>query len=239
MRLDLFLAEKGYANTRTRAQNLIKLGAVKVNGAAINKPSYEVGEKDAVEVLDIIKYCSLGGLKLERAIEFFKIKLHGSAIDIGASNGGFTDCLLCHGISKVYAVDVGANALPDKLTQDPRVVIMDNTNARNLSPSDFAEKADFITIDVSFISLTLILPIALKLLKDDGRVIALVKPQFEVGRKNLTKNGVVKTVKAREDALKSVISAAANCGLQYLGSVEAPQLFEEKNIEYLALFSKK
>ncbi len=238
MRLDMYLAENGYASTRSRASNLIKLGAVQVNGERAGKPSFEVKCGDRVEVTDVIKYYSLGGLKLERAIERFELSIHGTAIDIGASNGGFTDCLLRHGAQKVYAVDVGESALPKELAADSRVVIMDNVNARTLTVGDFSEKADYITIDVSFISLTLILPSAIPLLKEDGVIIALIKPQFEVGRKHLTKSGVVKNAKVRDGAVSAVCSIASKLGLVKLGLVEAPVLFADKNIEYLVYFKK-
>lgn len=238
MRLDVFIAEKGLAKTRTRALNLIRINAVTVDGKTVNKPSYDVTDGQIVDVNDKIKYCSLGGLKLEKAIEHFKLKIAGIAIDIGASNGGFTHCLLNYGVQKVYAVDVGANALPDELTNDNRVIVMDKTNARNLEPSNFEEKANIITIDVSFISLTQILPVTLNLLSDEGIIIALIKPQFEVGKSALTKSGIVKSEKLRQKAIEKVIEAAKYNGLTCLGYTQAPLLFEDKNVEYLALFNK-
>ncbi len=238
MRLDLYLVANKLANTRSRAWNLIRLGAVCVNGIAADKPSREIKPQDTVEVIDAIKYSSLGGLKLERAIKRFNIQVYGTAIDIGASNGGFTDCLLRHGAQRVYAVDVGECALPAPLRNDSRVTIMDNVNARELLPKDFPNKVDLITIDVSFISLALILPPAALLLKDKGALVALIKPQFEVGRKHLTKSGIVKSAKARAEAVSKVNTIAIESGLTPLGLSEAPILFAEKNIEYLAYFVK-
>jgi len=238
MRLDLFLVAKGFAPSRTRALNLIKLNAVTVDGKPALKPSAEVDENSVIEISDKIKYSSLGGLKLEKAIGEFGIEVSGAAIDIGASNGGFTDCLLSHGAEKVYAVDVGSCALPIRLAKDPRVIVMDNTNAKLLTPSDFPALADIITIDVSFISILHILPVAKSLLSDTGSIIALVKPQFEAGRAALTKSGIVKDNKTRISALESVIESAKAFGLYAVKRCEAPVLFEDKNIEYLVLFKK-
>lgn len=239
MRLDVYLKEKGYVESRTRALNLINIGAVSVDGVIITKPSFDVKDGQTIKVVDKIKYCSLGGLKLEKAIEHFNLRINGTAIDIGASNGGFTDCLLTYGAKKIYAIDVGENALPDRLSKDSRVVVMDKTNARALKAEDFSEKADIITVDVSFISLTLILPVAATLIKDEGQIIALIKPQFELEKSALTKKGIVKNAKLRERALNKVIDAAKKCNLKCSGYTEVPELFDDKNIEYLVLFSKK
>ncbi len=239
MRLDIYLVDNNITKSRTRALNLIKIGAVKVDGAVVNKPSYEVKDGQAVEVSDTIKYCSLGGLKLEKAIYEFGLVISGTAIDIGASNGGFTDCLLRNGAERVYAVDVGENALPEELCSDSRVVIMDKTNARYLKPEDFPEAADIITIDVSFISVTHILPVALRLLKEEGYIIALVKPQFELDKSSLTKSGIVKNALLGKKALDNVIKTALNEGLECVRCTETPRLFEEKNTEYLAMLIKR
>ncbi|NCA66789.1 MAG: TlyA family RNA methyltransferase [Clostridia bacterium] len=238
MRLDLYIVDKKLAESRTRAVNQIKLNAVTVNGVIVTKPAFEVKEEDVVIVTDKIKYCSLGGLKLEKAIAHFGLKILGTVIDIGASNGGFTDCLLSSGAERVYAVDVGENALPEKLTSDSRVIVMDKTNARNLLPSNFDCLADFITVDVSFISLTQILHVLAALLARDGKIVALIKPQFEAGRTALTQSGIVKNEKLRLGAVKKVTDYAKSIGLFCEGYCVAPMLFEDKNIEYLALFCK-
>lgn len=238
MRLDLYLVDKGFVNSRARANNLIKLKAVKVDGNIVTKAAFSVKEDSVVTVEDCIKYSSLGGLKLEKAIKYFDISVSGIAIDIGASNGGFTDCLLQYGATKVYAVDVGTTALSDKLLADDRVVVMDKTNARNLTPNAFGESVDIITIDVSFISVLQILPIAKQLIHNNGVIIALIKPQFEVGKRLLPKSGIVINAKDRQAVVNEVIKAAKEFGLICKGYIEAPILFEDKNIEYLAKFVK-
>lgn len=237
MRLDIFLYEKNLVTSRTRASNLIKLGGVKVNGKVIDKSSYEVDDNDTVEVTDVIKYCSLGGVKLEKAINTFGIKIFGTCIDLGSSNGGFVQCLLEEGGEKVYAVDIGDCALPEELAQDKRVVVLDRTNARNL-PLD-GEIADFVTADLSFISITLILPEIKRVLKKGGKGIVLVKPQFEVGRSGLTKSGIVKSEKLRLRALDNVKAKCIELGLEPVNYTEIPLLFDNKNTEYLLLINKQ
>lgn len=238
MRLDLYLVEKGLAASRTRAANLIKLGGVTVDGKVVDKPAYEVASDDEVVFNDVIGFASLGGLKLEEAITRLSVPVRGVAVDIGASNGGFTDCLLRHGASHVYAVDVGECALPPELANDSRVTVMDNTNARTLTPADFPGALDMAVCDVSFISITLILPVIASLLKAGGHAVVLVKPQFEVGRKGLTKSGLVKDDKTRLLALKSVKACAESVGLKVAGECEVPKLFADKNVEYLLHLTK-
>lgn len=236
MRLDTYLFEKGLASSRTRASNLIKLGGVKVNGKVVEKTSFDVSDSDNIEVNDIIGYCSLGGLKLKKALSAFDIKPSGVCIDLGASNGGFVQCLLEEGGELVYAVDIGDCALPQELVADKRVVVMDRTNARNV-PLD-EEIADFISADLSFISITLILPEIKRLLKKGGLAVVLVKPQFEVGRAGLTKTGIVKSEKLSLRALENVKSKCIELGLNPIRHTEIPLLFDNKNIEYLLLISK-
>lgn len=238
MRLDVYLVTHSLAPTRTRAANMIKLGGVFVNGKPVDKPAYDVADGDEVKASDLIEYASLGGLKLERALTEFDVHVSGRAVDIGASNGGFTHCLLSHGAAKVYAVDVGECALADFLLRDPRVVAMPKTNARNLTPEMLGGAVDFGTMDVSFISVTYLLPVLYAVLSPEGQAVVLVKPQFEVGKKALTKSGVVKDAKARLAALQKVTEAAVSLGFTVAGTCEVPLLFEDKNIEYL-LYLKK
>lgn len=236
MRIDLYLFKNGFACSRTRALNLIKLGGVKVDGKVVMKPSFEVDENSIIEVDDLIKYASLGGIKLIEAVRKFNIEDFGVCVDLGASNGGFTDCLLSLGASRVYAVDVGACALPQRLIDDKRVFVMDKTNAKNV-PLD-GECVDFVTADLSFISITKILPEIARLLKKGGRAVVLIKPQFEVGQKNLTKTGIVKSEKISRKAVDDVLSFASSLGLITLGVTPTPDLFEDKNTEYLAYLQK-
>ena len=239
MRLDLYLVTHALAPTRTRAANMIRLGGVFVNGKPVDKPSYDVADGDEVVASDVIEFASLGGLKLERAISEFGIEVHGRAVDIGASNGGFTHCLLMHGASKVYAVDVGECALPDWLRRDPRVVPLPKTNARALTVDMLEGTVDFGTVDVSFISVTYILPVLYEVLSESGRAVVLVKPQFEVGPKALSKSGVVREEKTRLRALSSVRDAAVRLGFEPLGTCTVPRLFEDKNVEYLLYLAKR
>lgn len=236
MRIDLYLFKNGFASSRTRALNLIKLGGVKVDGKVITKPSVEVDENSIIVVDDLIKYASLGGLKLIEAVRKFGISDFGVCVDLGASNGGFTDCLLSLGAKRVYAVDVGVCALPQRLIGDERVVVMDKTNAKNVPLDD--ESVDFVTADLSFISITKILPEISRLLKKGGRAVILIKPQFEVGQKNLTKNGIVKSEKISLKAVDEVLNFARSSGLSSLGVTPTPDLFENKNTEYLTYLQK-
>lgn len=239
MRLDVYLVERLSVASRTRAAHLIKLGGVKVNGRVVDKAAYDVGETDSVEVSDVIGFASLGGLKLEEAITRLSVPVGGVAVDIGASNGGFTDCLLRHGADHVYAVDVGECALPPQLREDARVTVMDNTNARDLTPQDFATPLNMAVCDVSFISLTLILPVIADLLVSGGHAVVLVKPQFEVGKAGLTKSGVVKDERTRLKALTRIKGCCEGLGLQVVGECPVPKLFEDKNVEYLLHLVKR
>lgn len=236
MRIDSYLFENGFVESRTRGLNLIKLGGVKVNGRQIFKPSFDVNESDIVEVDDLIRYASLGGLKLIEAIRHFDIAISGTCIDLGASNGGFTDVLLDCGAEKVVAVDVGECALPDRLVSDSRVEVLDRTNAKSVPMNDGS--ADIITADLSFISITKVLSEISRLLTKGGKAIILIKPQFEVGKANLTKTGIVKSEKIALKAVDSVLAYAESVGLHSQGYTRTPDLFENKNIEYLAYLLK-
>lgn len=238
MRLDNYLVSELGVETRSKALNLIKMGRVKVNGLIADKAGLEVGNK-SVELLQKMEYPSMGAYKLIKAIDEFNVSVKGViACDIGASNGGFSAVLLERGVEKVYAVDVGECALPQELVDDSRVVIKDRTNARTLTAETLGEVVDFVTADVSFISLTSILQNISSILKVGGQAIILVKPQFEVGAKHLNKKGIVKDNKARENALKVVIESAKSYGLITLSYTTAP-IYENKNIEYLLNLTKK
>ncbi len=233
MRLDLFLVNFNYVDSRTRAQNLIKLGFVMVDNRIINKPSYEVSEFNNVEVTENY-VASLGGMKLERALESFSISpCDMICVDIGASNGGFTDILLKNGCKKVYAVDVGECALPEYIKQNEKVVVMDKTNARFLDKSQFEEEIDLVVIDVSFISLELILPSIFGVCCDKTTIVALIKPQFELSKKDLTKTGIVKNKKLEKQAVEKIVNCVKVLGKEPVSLTLAPHPFEYKNQEYL------
>lgn len=233
MRLDIYLHISGLARSRTHAANLIKLGKITVDGLTATKASYEINANSLVEVSETNSFASLGGIKLNKALDDFGIDLSGkTAIDIGASNGGFTDVLLRRGAHKVFAVDVGQCALPKELAEDDRVCVKDKINARYINFEDIGIFADIITIDVSFISLKLVIPSLLQFLRPSSAIVALVKPQFEVGKKSLTKSGIVQNKKQAEGALKEIASFCAELGLTVVGTTQAPRPFESKNQEY-------
>lgn len=237
MRLDNYLVSELGVETRSKALNLIKMKRVKVNGQIADKAGLEVGNK-VVELLSQMEYPSMGAYKLIKAFEEFKVSVTGAvACDIGASNGGFTAVLLERGVDKVYAVDVGECALPQELITG-NVIVRDKTNARTLTAETLGEEVDFVSADVSFISLTTILENISAVLKYGGQAILLVKPQFEVGAKYLNKKGIVKDDNARESALKNVIKTAENNGLRAVSYTTAP-IYENKNIEYLLYLKKE
>lgn len=237
MRLDLYLSEK-FGYSRTKAANMIYDGFISVNGKTAVKPSCNVLDSDNIEVVREYRFASRGGDKLEKAFVDFQLNVKDmTCVDIGASNGGFTDCLLSHGAKKVYAVDVGDCAFDDALKNDPRVVVKDNTNARYLNKDVLGESCDFACIDVSFISLKLILPAALSVIKEGGEIVALIKPQFEVGKKHLTKTGIVLSAKVRESVIEDISSFAQGIGAVKLGVTTAP-VRTGKNVEYLIRLKK-
>lgn len=241
MRLDLYLYQKGYTKSRQKAKCLIEAGSVTINGNIILKSSYEISESENynIEVNDTCPYVSRGGLKLEKILEHFGYDCSGkTAIDIGASTGGFTDCLLMHSAKKVFSIDSGTNQLDKKLLDDKRVISIENYNARNINLNDIGEKVDIITIDVSFISQTYILPQAIKLLKENGIYISLIKPQFELGKEKIGKGGIVKDKNARYDAVLRVIECAKNNSFNCIDFIPSPITGGDGNIEYLAVFSK-
>ncbi len=237
-RIDKLMADMGLADTRTRAQNLIALGVVTVNGNTVNKPSFLV-EENAEIVVNENYEASLGGIKLKEAIEKFNIKVKNKVcLDIGAANGGFTEVLLNNGAKKVFALDVGDCALPEYLKNNDRVIIKDRTNARYITKENFSAELEFCVIDVSFISLKLILPTVYSILAEKGEVIALIKPQFECGKNNLTKSGIVKSEKIRCEVVSDIISFAKSINFLHKGVIAAPRPFQNKNQEYLLYLCK-
>ena len=235
MRLDLLVSTKAGVS-RTRAQNIIKTGGVKLDGLVLDKPSIEVDSSTAIEITDTLKFASLGGLKLENALRVCGRSVEGkNCLDLGAANGGFTDCLLRNGAVHVSAVDVTI-AFPPELANDSRVTIYNGVNVKDLSRIFEKGTFDFITVDLSFISLRgLFAPLA-SLLKPDGEVMTLFKPQFEVGRGNLPKSGVLRDTKLYAKTFRSFLDAAAESGLHYLCDTSVPDLFPNKNKERTVFF---
>ena len=240
MRLDSFLADNGACDSRTDAKNFILAGAVNVNGKVVKKPSFEVSGTEDIRVdKSSKKYVSRGGLKLEGAFQAFNIDPTGAiAIDVGASSGGFTDCLLQKGAVRVIAVDSGYGQIAEKLRFDERVTVIENYNARYMKPSDFVFTPTLAVMDVSFISAKLIIPAVYHVLADNGIFICLIKPQFEVGRAGLNKKGIVKNDTLRKSAVDDVTSFASHIGFSTVSIIESPILGGDGNVEYLAYFRK-
>ena len=234
-RLDVLLVKRGLAETREKAKTTLMAGLVLVNGQKIDKAGTMVKEDAELRVLgDALPYVSRGGLKLEKAMETFNIRMEGKvAADIGASTGGFTDCALQRGAAKVYAIDVGYGQLAWKLRSDPRVVNMERTNIRYVRPEDIGELLDFASIDVAFISLTKVLEPAKALLKDTGEIVALIKPQFEAGRGNVGKKGVVRDPEVHRSVIRAVLAYSREIGFFPVGLTFSPIKGPEGNIEYL------
>lgn len=239
-RLDLYLVESGLVSGRDLAKSLIMEGKVYVNNQKADKAGEQIGEKDKVELRgETLKYVSRGGLKLEKAMQSFPVNLTDCvAMDIGASTGGFTDCMLQNGAKKVFAVDVGYGQLAWKLRTDERVVNMERTNIRFVKPEDIGCELDFASIDVAFISLKLVLPVAHELLKANGEVVALIKPQFEAGREKVGKKGVVRDSAVHKEVIEEITAFAQNNGFEVLGLDFSPIKGPEGNIEYL-MYAKK
>ena len=240
MRLDVYLTENKICKSRAAAQSLIKNGGVTLNGKAVTKNSIEVSENDIVSVIEQkqLKYVGRGGLKLERALELWRFDLNGAlCVDIGASTGGFTDCMLQNGARKVYAVDVGRDQLDGKLRADSRVVSLEQTDIRDFSLPE-NEQADFIGTDVSFISLKMIFPYIFRLLKSGGYAVTLIKPQFEAGRKNLSKKGIVRDEKVRLSIVENIKNCALQCGFEIIGTEVSPITGGDGNTEYLLALRK-
>ena len=239
-RLDVAMTEQGLAESRQKAQAVIMAGQVYVDGQKVDKAGAPVGESARIEVRGkTMPYVSRGGLKLEKAMATFPISLDGAVCaDIGASTGGFTDCMLQNGAAKVYAVDVGYGQLAWKLRSDERVVCMERTNARYLTHAEIPQELDFASVDVSFISLKLILPALAGLVREGGHVACLVKPQFEAGKEKVGKKGVVRDPAVHLEVLEHFLEHAKEANFTVLGLTFSPIRGPEGNIEYLGYLVK-
>ena len=232
-RLDVLLVSRGLAESRTTAQKLILAGEVFIGENRADKPGTNVAVDAPIRVRTSLPFVSRGGSKLQAALDAFELRVSGlMCADVGASTGGFTDCLLQRGAARVYAIDVGYGQLDWKLRQDPRVVVMERINARYLTT--LPEAIDLVTIDASFISLTLILPTVTGWLQPEGQVITLVKPQFEAGREQVGKGGVVRDANIHADVLRHVLKWANEHGLTPLGLIRSPVIGPAGNVEFLA-----
>lgn len=240
-RLDVLLVNKGLAVSRERAKATIMAGLVLVAGQKIDKAGTLVSEDAPLQIIgDSIGFVSRGGLKLAKALEFFNIDLTGKVMaDIGASTGGFTDCALQRGANKIFAIDVGYGQLAWSLRTDPRVINMERTNIRNVTLEQIGQSVDFATIDVAFISLQKVFPSLAALLAPHGKVIALIKPQFEAGRDKVGKKGVVKDPVVHKEVIENVLSFAHTNGLIPIGLTYSPIKGPEGNIEYLVYLSRE
>ena len=240
-RLDVLLVEKGLASSREKAKAVIMSGIVYVDGSREDKAGSTFDEELPIEVRGTtLKYVSRGGLKLEKAVEAFSLDLQGKkCLDVGSSTGGFTDCMLQNGAEHVVAIDVGRGQLDWKLRNDPRVTCMEKTNIRYVLPEDIPYAADFSSIDVSFISLVKVLLPVRDLLRQSGRVVCLIKPQFEAGREKVGKHGVVRDKKVHAEVIRKVLDYASTIGYTVLGLDYSPIKGPEGNIEYLAYLDKR
>lgn len=241
MRADLYLFQMCFVKSRQKAKFLIEEGNVKIDGLTVTKSSADINEalEHTVEIKDTCPYVSRGGLKLEGLLKLSKFDVNNKiCVDIGASTGGFTHCLLLNGAKRVYAIDSGTDQLASELKNDNRVASIENFNARELSLEVLGEKADIVTIDVSFISQNHIIPRAAEILTDGGVYLSLIKPQFEVGKANVGKGGIVKDKHARLNGVMSVIDCAAACGLICLAFDKSPIQGGDGNTEYIAVFAK-
>jgi 23S rRNA (cytidine1920-2'-O)/16S rRNA (cytidine1409-2'-O)-methyltransferase len=238
LRLDQYLVEKGLAPTREKAQALIMSGLVLVDGKTADKPGQRIKEKAKVEIKEPFRYVSRGGYKLEHALEKLGLSVEGfTVLDVGSSTGGFTDCLLQKGAKRVYAVDVGKAQMDQKLRQDPRVVLYEETDARELTEKHIPEKVDLITVDVSFISSKKLLPVVVKFLKEEGFLLVLVKPQFELPPK-FAKKGVVKDDEKKAQAVLDVANFLKDLGFSVLRVIKAKPRGTKGNEEFF-LFAKR
>ncbi len=241
IRVDLFLVQYGYSKSRESARRSIEASMVNIDGRLIKKPSEKIDENSEHEVICTasLPYVGRGGLKLEAALNAFGIEVQSSiCLDIGASTGGFTDCLLKRGAGKVYAIDSGHGQLADEIESDPRVISLEGVNARYLTADMIGEPADIIVMDVSFISQTLIIPRLIFLLKDSGIAVTLIKPQFECGREAIGKGGIVKKPEHRLAAVRRVVAFAAENGLYLTSLIRSPVEGGDGNVEFLALFER-
>lgn len=240
-RLDVLLTEQGYAESRSKAQAIIMAGLVYVDGQKADKAGISYEESVAIEVRgETCPYVSRGGWKLEKALRYFGVDPTGYVCsDSGASTGGFTDCLLQQGAKKVFAIDVGYGQLDWKIRSDERVVVMERTNIRYVTPEDLGEPLDLSVVDVSFISLRIVLPAIKELLKPEGQVLCLIKPQFEAGREKVGKKGVVRDAAIHQEVLDDFVSLADELGFTILGLTFSPVKGPEGNIEFLGHLTKE
>lgn len=242
-RIDKIICELGFSDSLKNAQALIMSGKVLVNERRVEKPSELFSSKATIRIKGEEKkhkYVGRGGLKLAKALEEFHIQPNEYVcLDVGASTGGFSDCLLLNGAKKIIAVDVGTNQIDWKLRNNEKIEVRENTNARYLKPQDFPEKFDLIVMDVSFISVTKIFPVLLPLLRDDGKIITLVKPQFEVEKGEVGEGGIVREAAMHEKVLSRIKHASERIGLNILGLTESPILGAEGNKEFLILYEKR
>jgi len=234
-RLDT-LVQRQAGVSRSKAQGLIRTGMVYLdNGTKLDKPGMRLADTTTLDIRESPRFVSRGGEKLEAALDAFKISVEGLVtIDVGASTGGFTDCLLQRGAARVYAIDVGYGQLAWSLRQDPRVVVMERTNIRHIKPDDLPERAQFFTTDCSFISLELVLPPLKPLLNCPAEGVVLIKPQFEAGRKQVGKGGVVRDIAVHEAVINKVLSSAVEFGYSHVGVIESPLTGPAGNREFLA-----
>jgi len=255
IRLNNLLVEKGLVESREKARALILEGKVLVNGVKVNKAGTSINSDASLKLLEGMPYVSRGGMKLEVALKNFNINVDGKvAMDVGASTGGFTDCLLQHGAKKVYAIDVGYGQLDWKLRSNERVVLLEKTNIRYLDEIVRSQKSrvrsqrledlinnniDIVTVDVSFISLLKVIPKIIEFLKKGGEIVALIKPQFEVGRKNVGKGGVVKDEVKRLEAVSRIKNAVTDMGLEVKGVIKSPLVGPKGNVEYFIYVKKQ
>jgi len=240
-RIDKLLVERGLADSRTKAQAMVMAGVVLVDEQRVEKPSHQFDTNSSIRIKGgddpTTRYVGRGGLKLEAALREFQIDVSGlTCLDVGASTGGFTDCLLQHGAKHVFAVDVGHNQIDWRLRNDPRVEVCEGVNARYLTPQDFPQKFDLIVMDLSFISATKVLPAIVPLLAADGSIVTLIKPQFEVGPGEVGGGGVVRDQAKRLRVVEEVNNAARELGLEVVNVIESPITGAEGNVEFLALY---
>jgi len=240
-RLDILVHEKGFAETREKAQRLIRAGKVQVDGVPADKPGHKFDSGVNITVSSPPDYVSRGGYKLAEALRVFKIDVKGLiCLDVGASTGGFTDCLLKNGADRVYAVDVGKGQISWALRNDHRVVVMEGINARYLSENDLPEKPQFACVDVSFISLKLILPAMMPILAQNADIVTLIKPQFEAGREQVGKGGVVRDPSVHEEVLEKIRTFGVNnLSVRWMDSCPSPIKGPAGNIEFLAWWRKQ
>lgn len=240
MRLDVAVYERGYAETREKAKAMIMAGSVYLNGQKALKGGVNVKETDVIEVRGAVNpFVSRGGLKLDKAVRSFGLELNDCiCMDIGASTGGFTDCMLTNGAKKVYSIDVGYGQLAWKLRCDERVVNLERTNFRYVTREQVPDEVDFASVDVSFISLKLILPVMHTLLRNGGQSVCLIKPQFEAGKENIGKKGVVRDKSVHENVVENITNFAVQNGFKVIGVDFSPIKGPEGNIEYLMYIEK-